>query len=764
MPAVLGKNLLRQQNVRNNGRIRMLQLQMNKGYITGIYDGRYSEPVDITDGTGRFGCLAYTLCDQDINGEEKPEFVPFREQYAGYDERFRNTRIGTELEACAWENGVSLTLSCEGAAVDGTGIFLPFNFISRKNGCWKQQFTVSSPYRAEDGHTFFFLKRPDGNHLACIADSPIDGYQINYSPYLAGHFIRGITFWVQKDRAYATPRKEHRSIRVYIAPADSYEAAMEMAGRLWNMPGLTYGCSSVQAGNRFVFRPVGQWDFIQVTAPSGKIQHLTQPEFTPEEYGFYRAAAFRNGKPGMDCTLFCYDDLKAMYGRACRSIVQDKTQVIGRAADGTAVWKPPFCSYRGYEDFNLCEHAMWAWAHLEYLNRYENDPRLDADVQNLLRIMAPENGINLPRSTYDPTTGYNTFTDHRIQEAYNGVNILLAAYRRYQDERLLELAITVLTNRIRADRHEDGGLYRHGSDGATAEVANYTTVTAMVFPIADMACLLESKNDPRAAWFREVAVGIADHLVRRGLDFPTEGGANEDAGPEVEEGSMSCSALSVLYVAAKLEKKQEYLDYAGQVLALHDAYTVHTPHPCMFRSSLRWWETVWEGDSDGPAVCYGHAWSIWRGEAEYWYAMLCHDDGRLLDSWNCFMSNFSKTDAAGNMYAIYQHDSMSCGAVNTHGKDMDRSDRTGFPRRKDRTLSRYPWARGANTWFETVAILKDTVLGGSTENGVIKPYFENIKTLYIGDFLGSLQIDLPDTVNIVSQKPVTFQKQILTVG
>ena len=687
--------------------------------------------------------------------------MPFREQYAGYDEGFRNARFGAQLDACSWGDGVALTLSCEGAAVDGTGIFLPFNFISRKNGCWQQQLTVSSPYRTADGHTFFFLKRPDGNNLVCIAGRPIDGYQINYSPYLAGHFIRGITFWIQKDSAYATPRRVHRSIRVYIAPADSYSSAMAIAGRLWNMPGLTYEGSSVQAGNRFVFQTVGQWDEIRVTAPSGKMQVLTQPEFTPEEYGFYRAVPFRSGRPGMDCTVFCYDELGAMYGRACRSIVQDKKQVIGFAKDGTPVYKPPFCSYRGYEDFNLCEHAMWAWAQLEYLNRYENDPRLDEDVQNLLRIMAPENAINLPRATYDPLNHYNTVTDHRIQEAYNGVNILLAAYRRYGDERLLELAVTVLTHRIRADRHEDGGLYRHGSDGATAEVANYTTVTAMVIPVADMACLLERKHDPRGVWFRAVAIGMADHLVRRGMDFPTEGGANDDAGPEVEEGSMSCSALTVLYVAAKLEKKQAYLDFAGQVLALHDAYTVHTPHPCMFRSSLRWWETVWEGDSDGPAVCYGHAWSIWRAEAEYWYGLLCYDDERLLDSWNCFMSNFSKTDENGNMYAIYQHDAISCGAVNTHGKDMDRSDRTGFPRRVDKTLSRYAWARGAHTWFETVAVLPDCLLGAYMENGVIKPYFENVKRLYIGDFSGCCQIDLPDTVTVISKKSVTFKNSRL---
>lgn len=52
----------------------------------------------------------------------------------------------------------------------------------------------------------------DQGRIAGIYDrryrEPIDSYQIHYSDYLAGHFIRGITLWIQKDRAYGTPRRE----------------------------------------------------------------------------------------------------------------------------------------------------------------------------------------------------------------------------------------------------------------------------------------------------------------------------------------------------------------------------------------------------------------------------------------------------------------------------------------------------------------------------------------------------------------------------
>lgn len=53
-------------------------------YISAIYDSRYQTPVDITDGTGRFGQLVYTLSEEDITKADKPEFAPYTEHYASY--------------------------------------------------------------------------------------------------------------------------------------------------------------------------------------------------------------------------------------------------------------------------------------------------------------------------------------------------------------------------------------------------------------------------------------------------------------------------------------------------------------------------------------------------------------------------------------------------------------------------------------------------------------------------------------------------------
>lgn len=274
-----------------------------------------------------------------------------------------------------------------------------------------------------------------------------------------------------------------------------------------------------------------------------------------------------------------------------------------------------------------------------------------------------------------------------------------------------------------------GAILRHGSDGTTAETADYTTVTCMAIPVVDMARRLKEHGDERFRFFEQRAEKMADYIVRRDLDFPTEGGFNEQVNPEVEEGSMSCAALTVLYTAQYIKNKQEYLDYAEKILTIHDAFTVFTPHPVMFRSTLRWWETIWEGNADGPAVCYGHAWSIWRAEAEYRYALLTHDDARLLDFYNCFMTNLAKEDADGHMYAIYQYEPISSGALAENGKEVDFSDCFGFPRRRDVTLSRYVFARGYDTWLTTVAVLPDRVIGGYRKGNEIIPLVDDFTTL-----------------------------------
>lgn len=736
----------------------MFRIEKNSGQIVRIWDKRYDTEVDITDGTGRFAYLAYTRKSEDINQQDHPGSMPFCEKHAGYDENFENSEFGTKLTIEENENGLIFDLRCDGEDVDAAGLYLPFNFISRKNGFWQQQFTVSSPYHSADyKHHLFYLARPDGNGIACIVENEIDCFMVNYSPYQGGHFIRGITFWSQIDKAYGKKTREIKRVRMHMIPVSGYAETVEHACRIWRCGALYYSNASCYIGQNQKLQAIGQVDEIRVISPSGLEETYSDLSFVPQEYGFYTVIPYFNGVPGLDCTVFAMDSLPKMQERATKSIHQDRSLIIGHTADGKEIFEPNHITYRGYKDFNLCEHCMWGWSALKYLCRDGSDSRIHEDALNLLNIMDPVNGVNLPRCTYDPADHYNTYGDYRIQEAFNGVNILLDAYRFFNKTEYLTFAKTIMRSKLEVDQLADGGVYRYSGRGENRHREDYTTVTFMVLPVVDLAVLLKEKQDPDWEYFAKAAIAMADHMVSRGMDFPTEGGGHEEVNVEVEEGSMSCTALTVLYVYEKLNQKQEYLDFAAEVLKFHDSYSVYTPHPCMFRSSLRWWETIWEGDSDGPAICFGHAWTIWRAEAEYWYGIVMQDDDRLLDSYNGFMSNLSKTDIHGNMYAIYQYEQLSCPAMEDRGYMTDRSNREGFPRRADTTLSRYAWARADATWFETVAILPEQVLMARLENDVLIPEFSDFKKLYIGDVTGTFLIQANRDITVISSKNVVIE-------
>ena len=155
----------------------MLELKIENSRIDGIYDRRYPDPVDITDGSGTFGQPVYTLKTQDITKEPKPPFVPYNSHTVPFAEtaggRLQNRAFGASLKAEEKDGGIALDLTVENDSVSACGISLPFSFLGKKNNPWQRQFAASSPYRTANGeHFLFYLTRPDGNTFAASSKMP----------------------------------------------------------------------------------------------------------------------------------------------------------------------------------------------------------------------------------------------------------------------------------------------------------------------------------------------------------------------------------------------------------------------------------------------------------------------------------------------------------------------------------------------------------------------------------------------------------------
>lgn len=119
-------------------------------------------------------------------------------------------------------------------------------------------------------------------------------------------------------------------------------------------------------------------------------------------------------------------------------------------------------------------------------------------------------------------------------------------------------------------------------------------ICAPVIAIIDLAQELRDVDQDRVKYFSESAARAVRYLMERGLHFPTEGIVRGQNDEEMEEGSISCTTLSLLYYCRYIEYVEEYVIFAEKVLRLHDWWRCYTPDVRLYMSTMRWWETIWE--------------------------------------------------------------------------------------------------------------------------------------------------------------------------
>lgn len=356
---------------------------------------------------------------------------------------------------------------------------------------------------------------------------------------------------------------------------------------------------------------------------------------------------------------------------------------------------------------------------------------------------------------------YNGFASTRIQETFSGVTILLDHYLVTRNRQSLELAVKAMESMLANYLLPTGEVRRYATHDGEA-FADYTTVTCLIIPVVDICNVLRGENDPRYHFFQEAALRMARYLCERGLDFPTEGQKDDRIGTEMEDGSISCSALSLAYVCAYLGRDEQFLQTACAIADLHQAWSIYTPHASMYRSSLRWWETIWEGGAEGPALNCSHSWSIWRAEALFYLGVLTKNKGYLLDSYNGFMGCLSKLDRDGTNYAVYYADFLPSGTDSTASAQVPFRILKGKPQVPDDGLSNYVWNRLYDTWFTLCAVIilgeERHVLFGSMEEHTLRFEMPSCRRLFIDGYYGVLTIETPEPIELITTAAPVLRK------
>ena len=649
-----------------------------------IIDTRCPEDVILSDEIS----LAYTLKSDDITVGKKKSCTPFQDRW----DRFKNG--ASEKELCpiyAKEYGDGLIIDIYGNDdMSEFGVNLPFNFMGKKNlGGWENQFLFNSPYRSEDKRFIYaYLTKPNGNNLVVAFLSDGDGWKMDYSEHSWGHYFINLKLLANYDRAYGTKRRRPLHLKVAILPVTDFNSCLETVSELYGCPFMDYDVSGGKIGDAVSLIPYGSVDKIvekhngkEITLPFSKkytVRHEGETELTP----------VCNGKAGAPVTIYGYKDIIDLYKKSLDTV---STDIINLRTNS-----------------NLCEHQCWVSAMLRFLMKYGStlssadksayESKLKAQLSIITETdekrAVPE--VTILNKPHDRFPAYNVYKSARVQELHFGIIILLDAYKYFGDQRYYDYMIGA-TDCLLEFYFKDNHIEVDWGDGAGED---YTTVCAPMIALCDVANFLKDKDEARHERYKNCAAKMAEFLFRRGLNFPTEGAKTDLTEAEMEDGSISCTALSLLYYCKNIEKKKDYIEKAKEILDIHESWVMKTPICQMHYSSLRWWETGWEGDGDGPALCCGHAWSIWRGEADYLYYELTGDCEHLRKAKNTFLTNLSKIQSDGTTYAIYNTDEINGGGFHTECDRIDYKLANRFASWPDCGLSRYVWIRMCDTFLQ----------------------------------------------------------------
>ena len=668
-----------------------LKIHTANGIITSLYFDE--EKQNMTDEKGITGTVGYTFVDDDITNQPKQsKRCLFYDRTNNYDDvkktdniivcKDSKNYIQTVYSLC--DDYLKIESKCENTKISEYAMNFSFNFMGNDGGNYKYQLLPTSPYTSEDGkYLYYILTRPDGKFLVIVSNEICDGWRLFYDDAQGFLKLQIISCF---DKVFNGRKEKNISLSLFLA--NTLDEGFNKITKILGRP-LIKNIISGGFDKKAVIEVFGDADRLEITDSDKNTRtiNVINKKVTVDipNFGFYSVTPYSKDKKGLNSIVWSGIDSKKLFNK-CTSAIKE----------------PYHC------DDNLCEGGCFLWSMLVNM-RKNGSLKYDKIVRKELGIIMGENGTQIPRKTIvpyktDDYAPYHIYQSGRVQEQFFGISILLEAYLLYTEQRFLDFAANALDELL--DNYYKQGMIVNGSGN------DYTTVCVPMIPIVDIANIIREIDNERYIRYKNCAVEIAEYLYKRGFNFPTEGYNNK-----YEDGSISCTSLSLLYLCANLYYDKKYVDFAKEVLELHKAWTIYTPDARMYASSFRWWETLWEGDGEGPAICAGHAWTIWKAEALYWYGILTKNEKALEMSWNGFITNLSKANKDGIMYSCYEPDFIRGGGqddIKPTLKNLNDGLHVNsfqiahsYPKHADNSLSRYAWVRYMYTFGNNYSIEKD---------------------------------------------------------
>lgn len=414
--------------------------------------------------------VSYTLEGDDITGARLSSSTPYESRRGdlSFKERtengyiLHNPTLLTELQLTFEEDRVFFTLSTALNELSEFGLNLPFNFMGKMNGgSFDKQYLFNSPYRSLDNrYKYCYLNSIKGSNILIAFLSEADGWKMDYSPWVGGHYFVNLKCLANFDKLYKTGSK-HKTLKLVMLFVDDLEDGISKLSKLLELPILYYD-KSYSFNGKGVLKVIGACDSIEYVkdkvviktqANNGDVFHYSEAEGKVSFVPYYK------GRKGLDCSVFAYNSLDTMFKLSNDSILTYPEDNLG----------------------NLCEQQFWASAMLRFMIANGQRENYNAFLNIFFQRLFPENEadaierFSVFKESKAGFPAYSVYKSNRIQEHFAGVSILLDAYKLYRNQSYLEYAVGMLNSLLDHYQKENGGIFTSFLDACE----DYSTVTCL---------------------------------------------------------------------------------------------------------------------------------------------------------------------------------------------------------------------------------------------------------------------------------------------
>lgn len=630
-------------------------------------------------------------------------------------------------------------------------------------------------------YAYFVFATGDHRYMILTVSSPFAAWRIHYS--YEGHRMTGFQILTQADDVLTDGRGALpicSSLEIQIQFADTlmecYKKISETLEAAIAVPKITGGFS----GGRIPFSVMGDYREIQIQSPSGKIREYSPSKeqvLLLEENGIYQLLVTSlNGRRHISRVL-CHEDWETQFERInhfYKEHFQDETGAFYRIISSETLL-PDKENFEGGSFGNPYLHhscrtgefgGFAAWAMIKNELTFGEKPELREAVKRYLFDWALNRG-------HEDTPYFGTvykkpnqflgreYGPYHLYEEMNYLQheiFLLEEMADYYlltgDKSIREDALGLLDHVAAEHVEEDGTVVNQNF--ADKPGVDYSTVHTSMCGFLRWAEILKREDPKKSEELYKLSEKIADHVCKRGIDFPTEGE------PCTEDGSMGGTIATLLYAYMRIKPKPEYLKTAKDILNLHHVLEMDGSDCRMRNSTIRFWETQYETREWGPSINAGHAWTIWTAEAKAALAVIEKDFKLLQEAYEGFVTNMCKVDRNGGMFCCYTPD-MIPGTPHAHilNVPLDHADEHNdmrptsthlgmdFPKKAYAASGNYYLIKAAEIWSHISGLNLD---GGVSVNGVYDGRIFRSGAVHLDQlFLFGETVDFYNAVHIKTQ-------------